>query len=120
MLAIAQAAEQAGRNYMLMETTGLLARDFIAPARHCAMRESSEKFNSCAVRICRTWRLARVLEGYPPMRHATHCIGPSSLDPGRGRVGFVCSSGRIPEPYIGKYGSPYAFESAHFKIREQV
>src|SRR5437764_9945318 len=63
--------------------------------------------------------------GLPPMWYATHCVSPCLAilsDPARGKVAMaesvVChGSGRIREEMIGKYGSPFAIETATFKIK---
>jgi predicted dehydrogenase len=63
--------------------------------------------------------------GLPPMWYATHCVSPCLAvlsDPAKGKNALaesvVChGSGRIREEYIPIYGSPFAVESATFKIR---
>ena len=63
--------------------------------------------------------------GLPPMWYATHCVSPCLAilsDPAKGKLAHaesvVChGSGRIREELIKKYNSPFAIESATFKIR---
>src|SRR5688572_13386391 len=63
--------------------------------------------------------------GLPPMWYATHCVSPCLAilsDPAQGKVALaesvVChGSGRIREELIKKYNSPFAIETATFKIR---
>ncbi|MEO2088231.1 MAG: gfo/Idh/MocA family oxidoreductase, partial [Gemmataceae bacterium] len=61
--------------------------------------------------------------GLPPMWYATHCVSPCLAvmsTPGKPALAehVVChGSGRIREEYIGKYGSPFAVETATFKIQ---
>lgn len=63
--------------------------------------------------------------GLPPMWYATHCVSPCLAilsDPAKGQVALaesvVChGSGRIREELIKKYNSPFAIESATFKIK---
>ena len=63
--------------------------------------------------------------GLPPMWYATHCVSPCLAilsDPGKGQLALaesvVChGSGRIREALIEKYNSPFAIETATFKIR---
>ena len=58
-------------------------------------------------------------EGLPPMYYATHCVSPCLALLGRHAEHVVChGSGRIDEALIPKYGSPFAIESATFKIRD--
>ncbi len=60
--------------------------------------------------------------GLPPMWYATHCVSPclailSTPDKPAMAESVVChGSGRIREELVGKYGSPFAVETATFKI----
>src|SRR5580692_11122423 len=57
--------------------------------------------------------------GLPPMWYATHCVSPCLAvlsDPAKS---VVChGSGRIREELIGRYGSPFAVETATFTIKD--
>jgi predicted dehydrogenase len=56
--------------------------------------------------------------GLPPMWYATHCVSPCLAILGKHAESVVChGSGRIREDLIPKYGSPFAVETATFKIR---
>ncbi len=63
--------------------------------------------------------------GLPPMWYATHCVSPCLAvlsHPEKGQVALaesvVChGSGRIREEYHKIYGSPFAVETATFKIK---
>jgi predicted dehydrogenase len=63
--------------------------------------------------------------GLPPMWYATHCVSPCLAvlsDPAKGKSALaesvVChGSGRIREEYISIYKSPFAIETATFKIK---
>src|SRR3954466_10349981 len=58
-------------------------------------------------------------EGFPPMHYATHCVSPCLALLGKHAEHVVChGSGRIDEALIPKYGSPFAIETATFKLRE--
>jgi predicted dehydrogenase len=57
--------------------------------------------------------------GLPPMHYATHCVSPCLAILGKHAESVVChGSGRIREELIGKYNSPFAVETATFKIRD--
>jgi predicted dehydrogenase len=64
--------------------------------------------------------------GLPPMWYATHCVSPCLAilsDPAKGKSALaesvVChGSGRIREEFIPIYGSPFAIETATFKIKD--
>jgi predicted dehydrogenase len=58
-------------------------------------------------------------EGFPPMHYATHCVSPCLAILGKHAEHVVChGSGRIDEKLIPKYGSPFAIETATFKLRD--
>ena len=55
--------------------------------------------------------------GLPPMWYATHCVSPCLALLGKHAESVVChGSGRIGEELIAKYNSPFAIETATFKI----
>ncbi len=57
--------------------------------------------------------------GLPPMHYATHCVSPCLALVGKHAEHVVChGSGRIREELIPRYGSPYAIETATFKIKD--
>ena len=57
--------------------------------------------------------------GFPPMHYATHCVSPCLAILGKHAEHVVChGSGRIDEHLIPKYGSPFAIETATFKLRD--
>lgn len=56
--------------------------------------------------------------GLPPMWYATHCVSPCLAVLGKHAESVVChGSGRIREELIGRYGSPFAIETATFTIK---
>ncbi len=56
--------------------------------------------------------------GLPPMHYATHCVGPCLALERKDAEEVSCfGSGRIREELIQHYGSPFAIESAHVKLR---
>ena len=58
-------------------------------------------------------------EGLPPMHYATHCVSPCLAILGKHAEHVVChGSGRIDEKLIPKYGSPFAIETATFKMKD--
>ena len=57
--------------------------------------------------------------GLPPMWYATHCVSPCLAILGKHAESVVChGSGRIREELIARYGSPFAIETATFKIKD--
>ena len=58
-------------------------------------------------------------EGFPPMHYAPHCVSPCLALLGKHAEHVVChGSGRINEALIPKYGSPFAIETATFKLKD--
>jgi predicted dehydrogenase len=57
--------------------------------------------------------------GLPPMHYATHCVSPCLAILGTHAESVVChGSGRIREELVQKYNSPFAIETATFRIRD--
>ena len=57
--------------------------------------------------------------GLPPMHYATHCVGPCLALERKDALEVSCfGSGRIREELVGRYGSPFAIESAHVKLAQ--
>jgi predicted dehydrogenase len=57
--------------------------------------------------------------GLPPMHYATHCVGPCLALERKDAAEVSCfGSGRIREELVGKYGSPFAIETAHVTLRD--
>jgi predicted dehydrogenase len=116
---IVAAAKESGRNYMMMETA-IYTREFLFIRE---MVETGRLGRIQFMRGCHQQEMAGwpgYWEGLPPMHYATHCVSPC-LGIVNGEAEFVSclGSGRISEARIAKYGSPFAFETAHFKVRNQ-
>ena len=116
---IVKAAKKSGKNYMMMETV-VYSREFLY------VRELRDTGKLGRIQFMRGSHLQNMdgwpgyWEGLPPMHYATHCISPC-LAIVKGEADYVSciGSGRIAENLIAKYGSPFSFETAHFKIRNQ-
>ena len=117
---IVKAAEKAKKNYMMMETV-VYSREFLY------VRELRDQGRLGRIQFLRGSHLQNMAgwpgywEGLPPMHYATHCVSPC-LAIVKGEADYVSclGSGRIAENLIGKYGSPFSFETAHCKIRNQI
>ncbi|MGI8965455.1 MAG: Gfo/Idh/MocA family protein, partial [Limisphaerales bacterium] len=116
---IVKAATKAKKNYMMMETV-VYSREFLF------VRELRDTGKLGRIQFLRGSHLQNMegwpgyWEGLPPMHYATHCISPClALVKGEADYVSCIGSGRIAENLIPKYGSPFSFETAHFKIRNQ-
>jgi hypothetical protein len=57
--------------------------------------------------------------GMPPMHYATHCVGPVLALTGKRCEWVSClGSGRVEEKYARRYGSPFAVETTHMKLKD--
>jgi predicted dehydrogenase len=115
--AIVRAAEDAGRNYMMMETA-IYTREFLF------IRELYETGRIGRVQFMRGCHQQEMAgwpgywEGLPPMHYATHAVSPClALVKGEAEQVACFGSGSIAPALEAKYGSPFAVESALFKVR---
>lgn len=117
--AIVEASTESGKNYMMMETS-IYCREFLF------VRELRDNGKLGRIQFMRGSHQQEMAgwpgywEGLPPMHYATHAVSPC-LALVRGEAEYVCcfGSGRIEDRLIAKYGSPFAVESALFKVRNQ-
>ena len=117
--AIVNAANAARKNYMMMETA-IYTREFLYVRE---LRDSGRLGRIQFMRGAHQQEMAGwpgYWEGLPPMHYATHAVSPC-LALVRGEAEYVScfGSGRIEDRLIAKYGSPFAVESALFKVRNQ-
>ena len=117
--AIVNAAVAARKNYMMMETA-IYTREFLYVRE---LRDSGKLGRIQFMRGAHQQEMAGwpgYWEGLPPMHYATHAVSPC-LALVRGEAEHVAcfGSGRIEDKLIAKYGSPFAVESALFKVRNQ-
>ena len=57
--------------------------------------------------------------GLPPMWYATHCVGPMlALTDAAAEYVSCFGSGTIRKELVKKYGSPFAVETAHMKLKD--
>jgi len=117
-LAIAAAQKASGKNYMMMETV-VYSREFLFVKQ---LYESGQMGRLQFLRGSHLQEMAGwpgYWEGLPPMHYATHCVSPCLCLAGAQAESVVChGSGRIAENLIGKYGSPFAIETATLKLRD--
>ncbi len=116
---IVKAAAKSGRNYMMMETA-IYTREFLHIRE---LRDTGQLGRIQFMRGCHQQEMAGwpgYWEGLPPMHYATHAVSPClALVKGEAEYVSCFGSGRIADRLIAKYGSPFAVESALFKVRAQ-
>ncbi len=117
--AIAAAAVESGRKYMMMETS-VYTREFLFVRE---MRDNGQLGRIQFMRGAHQQEMAGwpgYWEGLPPMHYATHAVSPClALVNGEADYVSCFGSGRIAERLAAKYGSPFAVESALFSVRDQ-
>ncbi len=112
---------ETGKVYMMMETV-VYAREYLF------VKELYEKGDLGRVQFLRGSHQQDMdgwpdyWPGLPPMWYATHCVSPCLAllsEPGSPAHAAAVScygSGRIREELVPKYGSPFAVETATFKV----
>ncbi len=115
---IVELAAQTGLKYMMMETT-VYSREFLF------VKEMYQKGELGRLQFLRASHQQEMAgwpgywEGLPPMHYATHCVGPCLGLAGKEAEAVSClGSGRIDEPLIAKYGSPFAVETCHIMLKD--
>jgi predicted dehydrogenase len=115
---IVEAVKETGKTYMMMETV-IYSREFLFVKE---MYENGELGKLQFIRASHQQEMAGwpgYWEGLPPMHYATHCVGPVLALPKAQAEYVSCfGSGRIDENLISKYGSPFAIESCHIKLKD--
>ena len=116
---IVAAAQRSGKNYMMMETS-IYTREFLFIRE---LRDSGKLGRIQFMRGCHQQEMAGwpgYWEGLPPMHYATHAVSPClALVKGEAEYVACFGSGNIARNLADKYGSPFAVESALFKVRGQ-
>jgi predicted dehydrogenase len=117
---IVRAAKQSGRNYMMMETA-IYTREFLFVRE---LRDSGRLGRIQFLRGSHQQEMAGwpgYWEGLPPMHYATHAVSPClALVKGEAEYVACFGSGAIADRLAAKYGSPFAVESALFKVRNRT
>tara|TARA_R110002153_G_scaffold58235_2_gene159738 strand:+ start:114 stop:1232 length:1119 start_codon:yes stop_codon:yes gene_type:complete len=115
---IVEETERTGLTYMMMETV-IYSREFLFVKE---MYESGAMGKLQFLRASHQQEMAGwpgYWEGLPPMHYATHCVGPVLALPKAEAEYISCfGSGRIDDKLIEKYGSPFAIESCHIKLKD--
>ena len=115
---IVEAQRKSGKVYMMMETV-VYSREYLFVKE---LYDTGELGRIQFLRGSHQQDMAGwpgYWEGLPPMHYATHCVSPCLAILGKHAEHVVChGSGRIDEALIPKYGSPFAIETATFKIKD--
>lgn len=116
--AIVKIARETGLKYMMMETV-VYAREFLF------IRELHQKGDLGRIQFVQASHQQDMdgwpgyWPGLPPMHYATHCVGPClALTRNLAETVSCFGSGRIREEMISCYGSPFAVETTHIKLKD--
>lgn len=115
---IIEAQKASGKKYMMMETV-IYSREYLY------VKELRDTGKLGKVQFLRAahhqdmYGWPGYWEGLPPMHYATHVVSPC-LAMGEGMAEYVScfGSGKIADDLISKYGSPFAVETAHIKLKD--
>lgn len=114
---IVKAQRETGKHYMMMETA-VYTREFLYVQ---SLKEDGSLGRIQFLRGSHQQEMAGwpgYWEGLPPMHYATHAVGPLLALGGTEAEFVAClGSGRIAGHLAAKYGSPFAVESALFRLR---
>lgn len=117
-LRVVEAQKASGKNYMMMETA-VYSREFLYVKN---LRDSGHLGRIQFLRGAHHQNMAGwpgYWEGLPPMHYSSHAIGPLLALAGKDAQSVSClGSGQIDEHLASKYGSPYAVESALFRLED--
>src|SRR3954447_22265537 len=119
---IVELQRQTGKVYMMMETV-VYSREYLF------VKELHDRGDLGRVQFLRGSH-QQAMDGWPdcgpglpPMWSATHCVSPCLAilskpgQPAHADAVSCYGSGRIREELVGKYGSPYAVETATFSVK---
>jgi predicted dehydrogenase len=117
---IVEARRKSGKVYMMMETA-VYTREFLY------VKELADQGKLGRIQFLRGSHQQNMnlpgwpdyWLGFPPMYYGTHAVSPMLALTRKRAESVVCfGSGRIQEEYIPKYNSPFAFESALFRLQD--
>lgn len=114
---IVEACERTKKKYMMMETV-VYSREFLF------LQEKNRRGDLGKLQFLQASHQQDMdgwpgyWPGLPPMYYATHCVGPVLGLPKKDAEYVSCfGSGTIRNEMVGIYGSPFAVETAHVKLR---
>lgn len=118
LYAVIEARKKSGKQYMFLETT-VFGREFFYVQDLYQKGELGKiQYMSCAhYQDMEGW--PSYWEGYPPLMHPTHAIGPCLMLLGQyPSAVYARGSGRVRDSLKEKYGCPYAFEAAMVSLED--
>lgn len=116
--AIVRAAKESGRKYMMMETA-VYTREFLYVKQ---LKETGKLGRIQFLRGSHQQDMGLkgwpdYWTGFPPMHYGTHAIAPLLCLAGTRAESVVChGSGSLSNERASKYGSPFAVETATFRL----
>lgn len=116
--AIVEASARTGRKYMMMETV-VYAREYLFVKQMYDRGELGKLqfLQASHQQDMDGW--PDYWPGLPPMYYATHCVGPCLALAGRDAEYVSCfGSGTIRPELVSRYGSTFAVETAHIKLKD--
>ena len=118
LYAVIEARKKSGKQYLFLETT-VFGREFFYVQDLYKKGELGKiQYMSCAhYQDMEGW--PSYWEGYPPLMHPTHAIGPCLMLLGQyPSAVYARGSGKVRDSLKEKYGCPYAFEAAMVSLED--
>lgn len=118
LYAVIEARKKSGKQYMFLETTVFGREFFYIQDLYQKGKLGKIQYMSCAhYQDMEGW--PSYWEGYPPLMHPTHAIGPCLMLLGQyPSAVYARGSGRVRDSLKEKYGCPYAFEAAMVSLED--
>lgn len=117
-MSIVRAKEESNKIYMMMETA-VYTREFLFVKE---LRDTGKLGRIQFLRGSHLQEMAGWPEywmGFPPMHNATHAVSPMLAIAQKEAAYVSCyGSGRLSQDLITRYGSPFAVESAHIRLKD--
>lgn len=115
---IVEAQKASGKNFMMMETA-VYTREFLYVK---SLRDGGQLGRIQFLRGAHQQEMAGwpgYWEGLPPMYYATHAVSPLlALAEKEAELVYCLGSGRIANELAAKYESPFAVQSALFRLKD--
>jgi len=115
---VIEARKKSGKSYMLLETAVFQRELFYVKDMIERGEFGRVQYMSCAhYQDMEGW--PSYWEGFPPLMHPTHAVGPCLLLSGKfPKSVYGRGSGRIRDELVKQYNSPFAFESALITLKD--
>jgi predicted dehydrogenase len=115
---VIEAADDSGRNFMMMETAVYQA-EFLYVERLNAAGELGDLSFLAGAHLRDRTGMPPYWQGWPPLKYATHAISPLLAISGlRAEAVHAFGSGRLLPHQVGQHGNPFPIETAIYSLAD--